>query len=195
MFSLLSGCRVGEAESLAWQDVDLEALDNDGQPVGEITLKASVTKTKRYRTIGLEVASTLRTLLAAMKLRAGSDSYVFGGKAPLSHTRVEAARKRLLRDYGAPKFSWQNLRQTCGTFLTNAPGIYGAASVFMSARQLGHSVTVAERYYLGVVRGIPREARTLETAMQIEDLAQRIISETLPQKLGIKRDTVGQDKT
>jgi hypothetical protein len=44
----------------------------------------------------------------------------------------------------------------------------------MSARQLGHSVTVAEKHYLGVVRGIPREARTLEAAMQIEDLARQV---------------------
>jgi hypothetical protein len=45
----------------------------------------------------------------------------------------------------------------------------------MSARQLGHSVTVAEQHYLGVIRGIPREARTLEHAMQIEELAQKVI--------------------
>jgi hypothetical protein len=41
-------------------------------------------------------------------------------------------------------------------------------SVFMSARQLGHSVSVAERHYRRVHRGIPREAPTLEAAMQIE---------------------------
>ena len=176
-FVLLSGCRVGEAESLAWSFVDLEALDNEGRRVGEINLPASATKTKRARTIGLEVCPSLQSLLATLKLQAGSSSgpYVFGRKAPMPHTAVEAARKRLVRSYGAPKFSWQNLRQTAGTFLTNAPGIYGAASVFMSARQIGHTVAVAERHYLGVVRGIPREARTLEAAMQIEDVMMRVI--------------------
>lgn len=174
-FILLSGCRIGEVEKLKWADVELEALDCDGRKVGEIRLSASATKTKRARTIGLEVCPSLRSLLAALKLQAGSKPYVFGGKSPLPHTKAEAARKRLIRSYGAPRFSWQNLRQTAGTYLTNAPGIYGGASVFMSARQLGHSVTVAEKHYLGVVRGISKEARTLEAAMQIEDLTKRIV--------------------
>jgi hypothetical protein len=45
----------------------------------------------------------------------------------------------------------------------------------MSAKQLGHSVVVAERNYLGVHRGIPREARTLEAAMQIEDVMRAVL--------------------
>jgi hypothetical protein len=113
-----------------------------------------------------------------MKLQAGSKAFVFVGKVPLPRTRIEAARRRLVKPYGAPRFSWQNLRQTTGTFLTNAPGIFGAASAFMSARQLGHSVAIAEKHYLGVVRGIAREARTLEQAMQIEDLARVVIERT-----------------
>ena len=71
----------------------------------------------------------------------------------------------MMKTYGAPTFDWQLLRSTCGTYLTNAPGIFNAATVFMSAKQLGHSVAVAERHYLGVHRGIPREAHTLEAAM------------------------------
>jgi integrase len=175
LFLLLTGCRVGEAESLVWTDVDLEALDADGRQVGEITLRAAATKTKRYRTIGLEVCPSIRSLLAGLKLKSGGQGYVFGGKAPVTHTRIESARKRLFHEYGAPRFSWQNLRQSCGTYLTNSPGVYGAASVFMSARQLGHSVAVAEKHYLGVIRGIPREAKTLEPAMGIGDLAHKVI--------------------
>lgn len=173
-FVLLTGCRVGEALSLRWQDIDLDALDAEGRKVGEIHLQATATKTKQYRTIGLEVCPSLRTLLADMKLKSGGLGYVFGRKTPRSKDSVESARKRLLKVYGAPKFSWQNLRQTTGTFLTNSPGIFGAASVFMSARQLGHSVAVAERHYLGVIRGIPRGDRTLEQAMQIEDLTRDV---------------------
>ena len=55
---------------------------------------------------------------------------------------------------------------TCGTYLTCAPAIYGAASAFMSAKRLGHSVTVAEKHYVGIVRVSP-EARTIELAMQV----------------------------
>jgi integrase len=183
LFLLLTGCRLGEALSLTWRDVDLDALDAEGRKVGEIRLQASATKTKRWRAIGLEVCPSLRHMLAAMKLQAGSNTYVFDGSAPMSNDYADSAKKRLMSSYGAPGFTWQNLRQTTGTFLTNAPGIFGGASAFMSARQLGHSVTIAEKHYLGVVRGIPREARTLEQAMQIEELARQIVARVSCEKL------------
>ena len=170
-FLLLTGCRRGEALGLTWADVDLDAVDSQGEVVGEIRLKAEATKTKHARTIGLEVSPALHALLAKLKLRAGRNSdglHVFGGAEPYTADLVATARQRLIREYGAPSFDWQTLRSTCATFLTNAPGIFGAATVFLSARQLGHSVAVAERHYLGVHRGIPRDARTLEAAMQIE---------------------------
>lgn len=171
-FVLFTGCRVGEALALDWKDVDLDALDSEGRMVGEIHLKGAATKTHKARTIGLEVSPALRSLLAAMKLQSGGAGSVFG----LTEGLADAAAKRMRVDYGAPeKFGWQMLRRTCGTFLTNAPGIFGAASAFMSANQLGHSVTVAQKHYLGLVRGIPREARTLEAAMQVEDVVGRAV--------------------
>ena len=95
----------------------------------------------------------------------------------LTEGEAQAAAKRLREEYGAPEsFTWQALRRAYGTFLTNAPGIFGAASAYRSAKQLGHSVQVAERHYLGLVRGIPREARTLEAAMQIEDLVANVVA-------------------
>jgi integrase len=178
---LLTGMRLGEAVSLEWKQVDLDALDHDGNPVGEIHLTGA-TKTKRARTIDLDVSPALRRLLAALKLATGGKGRVFGH---LTEGTVNAARKRLQADYGAPDgFGWQALRRTCGTYLTNAPGIFGAASAYRSARQLGHSVQVAERHYLGLARGIPREARDLETAMQVADLMREIV----------KRQGAGQPK-
>jgi integrase len=171
-FLLLTGCRRGEALGLTWADVDLDAVDSQGNKVGEIRLRAEHTKTHQARTIGLEVSPALHAMLAAMKLRAGKNAdalHVFGSKEPYTVDLVESTRQRLMREYGAPSFDWQALRSTCATYLTNAPGIFGAATVFMSARQLGHSVTVAERHYLGVHRGIPKDAHALEAAMQIED--------------------------
>ena len=169
-FLLVTGCRRGEALGLRWCDVDLDAPDHEGKLVGEIRLKAAATKTKHARTIGMEVSPALRTMLKAMRLRsaAGEGGFVFGGKQGYTPDLIESARARLIEEYGAPKFDWQMLRSTCATYLTNAPGIFGAATVFLSARQLGHSVAVAERHYLGVHRGIARDARTLEAAMQIE---------------------------
>jgi hypothetical protein len=172
-FVLLTGMRLTEALEVEWHQVELDALDGDGRKVGEIHLAGAEVKTKRARTVGLEVSPALRALLAALKLKAGGASSVFG----LSDGQADAAAKRIKQTYGAPKtFGWQVLRRTCGTFLTNAPGIFGAASAYRSAKQLGHSVAVAERHYLGLVRGIPREARTLEAAMQIEAVMGRVVA-------------------
>jgi len=122
----------------------------------------------------LEVSPALRRLLSAQKLRTGGKAgSVFG----LTRGTATAAQKRLEAEYGAPPGSgWQALRRTCGVFLTNAPGIFGAASAYRSAKQLGHSVQVAERHYLDVMRGIPPTARTLESAMQVEAQIERIIA-------------------
>ncbi len=163
-FVLLTGMRRSEALAVEWQHVDLDALDHDGRKVGEIRLPASITKTNRGRIVGLEVSPALRKVLAAMRLRGGRGS-VFGYTAD----GVEAARRRLRNEYGAPACDWQTLRSTCATYLTNAPGVFGAATVFLSAKQLGHSIAVAEKHYLGVQRGIPKNASTLEAAMQIEN--------------------------
>lgn len=192
-FLLLSGCRLGEGLALTWDQVELDALDAKGQKVGEIHLKGAETKTHKARTLGLEVSPALRALLAALKLKSGGKGSVFG----VTQGSADAAAKRLRGDYpeakatgkhkprtklaqpsfGAPKaFSWQALRRTCGTYLTNAPGIFEGASAYRSAKQLGHSVQVAETHYVGVLRGIPRDATSLEAAMQIETLMDRVIA-------------------
>lgn len=179
-FLLLTGCRRSEALSLPWSAVNLDALDHEGRKVGEIRLSAALTKTNRARTIGLEVSPTLRKLLATMKLQTGGKGQVFGGVSPYTADTIEKARRRLVQSFGAPPFDWQSLRSTCATYLTNAPGVFGAATVFMSAKQLGHSVAVAERHYLGVHRGIPRDARTLEAAMQIEQELRSLLAAVAP---------------
>lgn len=173
--ALTTGMRLGELVRVTWRDVDLEAKGDDGKPAGEIVVRGESSKTGIGRVVDLSVSPKLRELLEAMRPSAteGLEAPVFG----VTYHEATAAAKRLTRAYGAPEaFSWQACRRTCGTFLTNAPGIFGAASAYRSARQLGHSVTVAERNYLGVVRGIAPEARTLEAAMQIEGLAERVIA-------------------
>jgi len=157
---LLTGMRADEACSLKWAAVDLDA-----EPGGNVTLRPEDVKTKQGRLVDLSVSPLLREMLTAMKVRAGGATLVFG--EDFTYAAVETARKRLKKVFGAPPFSWQGLRVTCGTFLANAPGIFGAASAYREARQLGHSVTVAEKHYLGVVHVSP-EAKTLESAMTIE---------------------------
>lgn len=173
-FVLLTGMRRNEALSVRWSDVRLDALDQRAEKVGEIRLPAAITKTGHARTVGLEVSPTLRRLLAAMRLASGGRGAVFS----FSPSYVEGARKRLIAKYGAPQFNWQLLRKTCSSYLTNAPGIYGAAAHHLSAQQLGHSVAVAQKHYAGAIRGLPHEARTLEAAMAIETSLHAVVETT-----------------
>ena len=180
-FLLLTGCRKGEALALRWAHVNLDAVDHTGTAIGEIYVPAANAKTGHARSIGLDVSPGLRGLLA-MKHR-GADRRapcVFGGAGPYTSEVVDAARTRLVSQYAAPPFTWKMLRSTCATYLTNSTGIWGSATVFLSAKQLGHSVAVAERHYLGVLRGIPRDARSLEAAMEIEPVLARVIASIEP---------------
>jgi len=143
-----------------------------------------VTKTGEGRRIDLSVTPSLRSMLAAMKLRSGGSRYVFRGTAPVSQAEAKSAQDRLIKHFGAPKFNWQELRRTCGTYLTCAPGIYGAASAFLSAKRLGHSVVVAERHYAGAVTDVPTTATTLEEALDIADLVTQARESGSPMSLG-----------
>jgi integrase len=171
LFVLLSGCRIGEARTLRWSAVDLEAQAGKG----EYILESTATKTREERAVFLAVTPILKVQLQQqLALKGDKDEYVFGGKAPYSEYAATKVRQRLFKDYGSPKFTWQTLRKTAGTFLSNSGGIFGGASAYRSARQLGHSVSVAERFYVGLVH-VPNSAATLEEAMGIEDLVNRIV--------------------
>lgn len=172
MFVLLTGMRLSEALAITWDDVDLEALDHAGNKVGEIYVSAAVSKTKAARTVGLGETPTLRRLLATQKLRTGGKGPLFG----VTRDGAIKAMRRLRKDYGAPAaFSWQALRRTCSTYLCNATGIYGGASAYQSAKRCGHSVTIAEKHYSGLVKGIPLDHRTLEAVLQIEPECSAVI--------------------
>lgn len=142
---LLTGMRAGEGLKLRPEHL----LD------GAILLTEDIVKTKQRRVVDLSVCPSLK-LTARGPLVFGFDKRSF-----------EKMRYSLK---GAPR-GWtpQRLRVTCGTYLTCAPGIYGGASAYMSAKRLGHSVAVAERHYVGMVKVDPA-AKTIEEAMGIADL-------------------------
>jgi integrase len=196
---MLGGFRVSEALALRWEQVDLDVLDADRKPRGAITLKGEGTKTKKGRVVSLEVTPQLRALLAAMKERRGERAYVFGqaGDVPMPKPAAEAARRRLVGStppskrkaeplrkrkelpvgYGAPpSFSWQALRATTATFQCNAPAVFGSAAAFKSAKRLGHSIAVSERFYADEL-SVSRTATTLEQAMGVEDLMAQVIAD------------------
>lgn len=157
---LLSGVRLSEGLLLTQDRVHLEAESP------EIAIPYD-NRTKPGRAIHLEVSPALQDLLASRRDRR---AYVLSGRKPLSRDQGRRLMVAVHRAGAPAGLTWRLLRHTCATYLTCAPGIYGAASAYMSARQLGHSVAVAQRHYLGLVRGIPREATTLEEAMGIHDL-------------------------
>lgn len=178
LFLLFAGSRRLEARQVKWGFVNLDARDNRGKIVGEIRLPAAFAKDRRDRTIGLEVSPFLRTLLLTMKKSArpkSGEESVFGEN--YTDDMLDGALKRLRRTrYGAPRaFTWKRLRATADTFLVNAPGIFGSASTFLAPKQIGHSVEIAEKHYQGIIRGIPKDATTLEAAMEIEPVLQRAL--------------------
>lgn len=162
--ALLTGMRLGELEALRWAYVDLDAA-----PGGELALPAEATKTHRARTIDLSVSPAARRIIDALPRRG---PFVFGGEHAASREVAKRWKRACQLDGDealrrpAVRWTWQHLRQTCGTYLTCSPGIFGAASAYRSAAQLGHAVAVAERHYLGVLRGIPSDATTIEDAME-----------------------------
>jgi len=173
LFVLLTGCRLNEAVGLDWRDVDLDALDHSGKATGQFQIRAAHSKTKKPRTVSLAVSPALRRLMAAQKLRAGGRGKVWG----VTEDEAKGALKRLRKDFGAPAgFSWQALRRTCSTFLVNSPGIFGGASAYMAAKQLGHGVAVMERNYSGLVHGIDPSLRNLESVLGIKEHATRIVN-------------------
>ena len=174
-FLVLSGMREGEARNLRWERVDLDAEQG-----GEIVLTKEDTKTKRGRTLDLSVSPLLREWIETQRLKAPADAvYVFGDAKnehdetvpALTREAVEAGRRRAISDYGAPKvFTWQRCRQTCGSYLCNSPGIFPTSiAAFRESRQLGHSIEIAQRCYVDVIKGIDPNAKTLEAALGSEE--------------------------
>lgn len=153
LFLLLSGMRVAEALGLEWRDVS----DT------EINVRSLVSKTNSGRGVGLACSPLLAALVSERANHRPHD-LVLGD---WSKADIHILRKVLAAEHGAPRFTSQALRCTCGTFLTCAPGIYGGASAYMSAKRLGHSVTIAEKHYTGVIE-VDRDARTLDAVMQLD---------------------------
>ena len=180
IFTLLTGLRFGEVVNLDWSAVDLSARDDRGERCGELRTRL---KTKIGRIVSFDVSPTVRAMLDVLAVSSGRTGLVWP-----RHT-VDSVKASFRHLPANP----QMLRVTCACYLTNAHGIYGSASAYHSARRMGHSVTIAEKHYLGLVRGIPTDARTLEAAMGIEEQAAealRALGGTLQHS--VKRDAANK---
>jgi integrase len=155
--TLLSGLRSKEVRGIEATDL---RLSEHG-----CAIRPELNHSRAHRVIDLKVSPVLTRLLTQQAVLVKS-----GPLYAISEDRIERLRTRLMERYGAPAFGMHALRRTCGTFLACAPSVFGAAANYMAAKQLGHSVKVAEDHYQGLVKNIPREALTIEAAMGIEDL-------------------------
>lgn len=162
----LTGARFAEVVGLRWREVDFAA--------GEIRLPAERVKTRTARAIPFSPTPTLGELLRAKAAKGASpDDLVF---APVWHEGVWKDHLARLEKESGVAFGAHVLRRTAGTLLACAPGVFGGASAFLAAKRLGHSVQVAERHYAGALNGLPADARTLEAAAGVEDLAAAIVA-------------------
>jgi integrase len=166
---LLTGLRRGEAEAITWDDTTLD-LDQD-HPC--IRLGTWV-KTRKARTVDLSVSPVAVELMRAVREVPGWGDYIVSGQEPLTERQGRRWRDRL--QVLSRPWTYRLLRQTAGSYLANAPAIFGGASAYRTARMLGHSVAVSERFYLGVLPGIPTTATAVEAAMQAEEAFKRVVA-------------------
>ena len=170
MLTALAGLRKKEATELTWAHYRKDALDAAGRKVGEITVPAHISKTKRARTIPLDHSPALRRYLNKRLLATGGEGTLTG----ITYEQASKALRRVREVYGAPReFDWQTMRVTASSYLTSARNIFGASAHALSAARLGHTWAVAENFYAAPIAGIAGDATTLEAALQIEDLVKR----------------------
>ena len=173
LFMFLSGLRRGAALRLRWEDVDLEWADRTGV-VGRLHVRSASSKTKQGRPVTLSVSPLLRKLLVAQKVRTGGHptARVF---PDLTEDGAIKAKLRLRKAHGAPAaFSWQECRRVCTTYLVNS-AIF-PSPILQTARHMGHSPDVLERYYAGQRPDLDENARTLGELYGIRKLGNQIVS-------------------
>lgn len=153
-FLLFAGPRVYEGSQILGSDVTLE--------IDQIKVRAEIAKHGIERTLDLTLSST------AMR-RAEEWSRTDGRLFPLTEGEFLSAIKRLITRYGAPEFSPHTLRRTTSTFMACTPKI----GPWIEASQIGHSVDVAKKHYIGKVKVDPN-AETLEQAMGLEPVPVRL---------------------
>ena len=166
----LSGMRREEAVELRREDFDPNAQVQGRRVVGAIKVRSEIAKGGEARTIKLDYSPALAGYLRALQLATTKGERLCG----IIYSQAGVAMDRLQNAYGVPFFTWQRLRQTASCFLTSAPNIFGSAAHIQSARRLGHSLKVADQYYLEAVEGLDEHARTLEAAMGVTDTLTRV---------------------
>ena len=134
-----------------------------------ILLGAERVKTREGRRVALGVSPSIAKLFEQLRERNGKSPLVFPEWA--AGNLAKSTRGRLRRFGAPPGWTYQAIRRTCSTVLTNMR----AVGPWVSSKRCGHSVVVAERSYAGLL-AIPDEATTIESALGIEHLAGAIVA-------------------
>ena len=143
-FLALTGLRPGEALKLTWNRVDVDA--------GELHVHPTQSKKRKDRIVDLSVCPSVITMLEGMQGKHHERVWAL-------HTEgsIDSTLDRLRADPQCPPFDYQTLRVTCATHLA-CMSAFGPAN---EARQLGHSLSVADEFYIGRVK-IDPALKTLE---------------------------------
>ena len=163
--ALATGCRFLELCNLVWSEVDTVE--------GTITLSAERTKTRRGRVVTLAESPVALELLKALRMTAPKGQERVFPK--MTRGGAWSARRRLITSYDAPEWTPHGLRRTCGSVLACSSIYASGAGPFLASKRCGHSLKIAEQSYLGALRDLPHEAKTIEAALGVVDLAQKIV--------------------
>lgn len=169
---LLSGMRRGELARLQCGEVAFNAASKFNPAiktgVDHIDLPGSKTKTGAPRTVSTTSYSPLLgELLQALTHGRPKAHRVFS----IGYQRLGDAVWSLRKHGAPPDLNVKMLRSTCATCQRPLPG-----DLKSKAERLGHTLAVAEAYYLAAPTGLPVSAPNLEAVMLCSDLLRVIIA-------------------
>ncbi|HEY2735946.1 MAG TPA: site-specific integrase [Polyangiales bacterium] len=165
--ALFGGLRRGEVSALTVKQVDLHARSDYDAGLTHPMLRDVTGKTGRRDVELLPYSPLLVELLAALT----EDRKPHERLCDPSYEQLgnEAERlKRLGGDFA--DFNFKALRSTCASFQGPIPG-----DLKSKADRLGHTLAVAEEYYLALPRGTPRQASSLDALLRCEPEMRRLI--------------------
>lgn len=145
--ALVTGARRGELLGLRWNQVDVEK--------GEAYLVASVTKTKRARTL-IWAGPAFEELHRWAKVDESlvADSPVFPSLKNPRKPLVNLQKYwEIAREAAGDNMRWRDWRHQCGTYLAMS-----GMNAFMIADVLGHTSTLTTQRYVHMTTESKREA-------------------------------------
>lgn len=145
--SVETGIRRGEAFTLEWADVDLEA--------GKLTVRGEVAKSSQSRVVPL--TNRAAAVLSDWQAQGGADGLVFPsriGGGPLKN--IDGGWRQLCKDAGIVGLRWHDLRHTFGS----RAALAGVPMVVLKAL-MGHSVITTTMRYAHTTEADARAAISL----------------------------------